>query len=98
MTGYQEALTDPSYRGQILVMTATQMGNYGVNDVDVESAVPQVAGFVIREASRLDSNYRSQSMLGPWLESHGHEFPPDLHQVRGVGHFLPVDLTKRQLT
>lgn len=71
MTGYQEALTDPSYRGQILVMTATQMGNYGVNDVDVESSVPQVAGFVIREASRLDSNYRSQSMLGPWLESHG---------------------------
>ena len=71
MTGYQEALTDPSYRGQILVMTATQMGNYGVNDLDVESSVPQVAGFVIREASRLDSNYRSQSMLGPWLESHG---------------------------
>jgi carbamoyl-phosphate synthase small subunit len=71
MTGYQEALTDPSYRGQILVMTATQIGNYGVNSVDVESATPQVAGFVVREASRLDSNYRSESMLGPWLAGYG---------------------------
>lgn len=71
MTGYQEALTDPSYRGQILVMTATQIGNYGVNSVDVESATPQVAGFIVREASRLDSNYRSESMLGPWLAGHG---------------------------
>jgi len=71
MTGYQEALTDPSYRGQILVMTATQIGNYGVNGSDVESSVPQVAGFIVREASRMDSNYRSESMLGPWLAGYG---------------------------
>jgi len=71
MTGYQEALTDPSYRGQILVMTATQIGNYGVNGSDVESSVPQVAGFIVREASRMASNYRSESMLGPWLAGHG---------------------------
>ncbi len=71
MTGYQEALTDPSYLGQILVMTAPQVGNYGVNSIDVESTRPQVAGFVIREASRLDSNFRSESMLGDWLSTHG---------------------------
>ena len=71
MTGYQEALTDPSYLGQILVMTAPQVGNYGVNSEDVESTRPQVAGFVIREESRLDSNFRSESMLGDWLTSHG---------------------------
>lgn len=71
MTGYQEALTDPSYLGQILVMTAPQVGNYGVNSDDVESTGPQVAGFVIREESRLDSNFRSESMLGDWLSSHG---------------------------
>lgn len=71
MTGYQEALTDPSYLGQILVMTATQVGNYGVNSDDVESTCPQVAGFVVREASRLDSNFRSESMLGDWLTTHG---------------------------
>lgn len=78
MTGYQEALTDPSYRGQILVMTATQMGNYGVNEIDVESAVPQVAGFVVRESSRMDSNYRSESMLAPWLARHGIPFLSDI--------------------
>ena len=71
MTGYQEALTDPSYLGQILVMTAPQVGNYGVNSDDVESTCPQVSGFVIREASRIDSNYRSESMLGDWLTTHG---------------------------
>ena len=71
MTGYQEALTDPSYLGQILVMTAPQIGNYGTNDDDVESVEPQVAGFVIREASRVDSNFRSVSMLGQWLTTHG---------------------------
>ena len=49
MTGYQEALTDPSYRGQILVMTAPHIGNYGVCEHDLESTGPQVAGFVVRE-------------------------------------------------
>jgi len=71
MTGYQEALTDPSYAGQILTMTATQVGNYGVNLEDVESAKPQVAGFVIRELSRIRSNHRSTADLSDWLAEHG---------------------------
>ncbi len=67
MCGYQEALTDPSYAGQILIMTAPMIGNYGVCKDDLESNRAQVAGFVVREASRTDSNYRSESGLGEWL-------------------------------
>ena len=59
MCGYQEALTDPSYSGQILIMTAPMIGNYGVCKDDLESERPQVAGFIVREASRTASNYRS---------------------------------------
>src|SRR4029079_4450257 len=51
MTGYQEILTDPSYRGQIVTMTYPQIGNYGVNDEDLESPKPHLAGFVVRELS-----------------------------------------------
>jgi len=71
MTGYQEALTDPSYAGQILVMTATQIGNYGICEEDLESARPQVAGFVVRELSRIDSNHRSHGSLCRWLAEGG---------------------------
>jgi carbamoyl-phosphate synthase small subunit len=71
MCGYQEALTDPSYAGQILVMTAPEIGNYGVNESDVESTTPQVAGFIVREVSRYVSNYRSSSDLGSWLAKSG---------------------------
>ena len=71
MCGYQEALTDPSYAGQILVMTAPEIGNYGVNESDVESNSPQVAGFIVREVSRYVSNYRSSSDLGSWLAKSG---------------------------
>ena len=53
MCGYQEALTDPSYAGQILIMTAPQVGNYGVNEEDFESESIQVAGFIIKECSRI---------------------------------------------
>ncbi len=67
MCGYQEALTDPSYAGQILIMTAPEIGNYGVNEEDVESSRPQVAGFVVKEASRIVSNYRADNNLGDWL-------------------------------
>ena len=74
MTGYQEALTDPSYAGQILTMTATQIGNYGVNREDVESGKPQVAGFVIRELSRIRSNHRSTADLSDWLAEHGYRY------------------------
>ncbi|HEX2473444.1 MAG TPA: glutamine-hydrolyzing carbamoyl-phosphate synthase small subunit [Lacipirellulaceae bacterium] len=63
MTGYQEILTDPSYRGQIVTMTYPQIGNYGVNAEDVESGRPQLAGFVVREHSRTQSNFRSEQSL-----------------------------------
>ncbi|MEX0936369.1 MAG: glutamine-hydrolyzing carbamoyl-phosphate synthase small subunit [Pirellulales bacterium] len=68
MTGYQEILTDPSYRGQIVTMTYPEIGNYGVNDEDLESARPHLAGFVVRENSRVHSNFRAQSSLRQYLE------------------------------
>lgn len=71
MTGYQEILTDPSYRGQIVTMTYTEIGNYGVNDEDVESAHPHLAGFIVRENSRLWSNFRAQGSLNEYLQRHG---------------------------
>ncbi len=67
MTGYQEILTDPSYRGQIVTMTYTQIGNYGTNRADLESARPQVAGFIVREESRIRSNFRSDDSFGNYL-------------------------------
>ncbi len=71
MTGYQEVLTDPSYRGQIVAMTYPLVGNYGINVLDVESEAPQVRGFVIEELSPLASNWRSQGNLQDFLLSHG---------------------------
>jgi carbamoyl-phosphate synthase small subunit len=71
MTGYQEILTDPSYRGQILCMTAPQIGNYGVNRHDVESGGLQMAGFVVREASRVASNFAATGSLGDYLAAAG---------------------------
>ncbi len=71
MCGYQEALTDPSYAGQILTMTAPMVGNYGVSPDDVESGRPQVAGFVVRELARRYSNHRAQRDLSSWLEQSG---------------------------
>lgn len=71
MCGYQEALTDPSYTGQILVMTASQIGNYGVNEDDVESVRVQVSGFVVRELSRLFSNFRATGDLSSYLAAAG---------------------------
>jgi len=71
MTGYQEILTDPSYRGQILTMTAPQIGNYGVNRTDVESGRLQMAGFVVRDASRIASNFTATGTLGDYLAAAG---------------------------
>jgi carbamoyl-phosphate synthase small subunit len=71
MTGYQEVFTDPSYRGQIVVMTAPMIGNYGINAEDPESASPQVAGVVLRELSRSYSNWRASGDLGSWLAAGG---------------------------
>jgi carbamoyl-phosphate synthase small subunit len=71
MTGYQEILTDPSYRGQIVTMTYPEIGNCGVNHEDVESQKPQLAGFIVRENSRIVSNFRSQGSLHDYLAQHG---------------------------
>jgi carbamoyl-phosphate synthase small subunit len=68
MTGYQEVLTDPSYRGQIVTMTYTQIGNYGVNPLDFESERPHVRGFVIEELCAVPSNWRSTQDLSSWLK------------------------------
>jgi carbamoyl-phosphate synthase small subunit len=71
MTGYQEILTDPSYKGQIVTMTYPLIGNYGVNDQDVESWRAHCAGFVIRELSPIVSNWRADHSLAQYLEKYG---------------------------
>jgi carbamoyl-phosphate synthase small subunit len=78
MTGYQEVLTDPSYAGQIVVMTYPHIGNYGVNATDVESRRPFVAGFVVRDNARRVSNYRAEGDLDGYLREH------DLPGIEGL--------------
>ena len=68
MTGYQEVLTDPSYRGQIVAMTYPLIGNYGTNSFDQESRSPQVRGFIIEELSEIPSNWRSEMPLDEYLK------------------------------
>ena len=70
MTGYQEIMTDPSYKGQIVTMTYPLIGNYGVNDEDVESKGPKVEGFIAREFSRVTSNYRATGDLHSYFTKH----------------------------
>jgi carbamoyl-phosphate synthase small subunit len=71
LTGYQEVLTDPSYKGQIVAMTYPLIGNYGLNEADLESIRPQVEGFIVKEASKRASNWRAQVGLDEWLQQHG---------------------------
>jgi carbamoyl-phosphate synthase small subunit len=71
MTGYQEILTDPSYRGQIVTMTYPEIGNYGVNGEDVESHKPHLAGFIVRQRSRRASNFRADEELDHYLQRYG---------------------------
>lgn len=71
LTGYQETFTDPSYLGQIVVMTAPMIGNYGINEEDMESAQPQVSGVIVRELSRYSSNWRATRTLDDWLGASG---------------------------
>jgi carbamoyl-phosphate synthase small subunit len=71
MTGYQEILTDPSYAGEIVTMTYPQIGNYGINLEDVESARPHLAGFIVREACDYPSNWRSKMSLDAYLKENG---------------------------
>ena len=78
MTGYQEVLTDPSYKGQIVTMTYPLIGNYGCNEADVESIGPQVEGFVVREYSAYYSNWRSKWSLDSYLADH------DIIGIQGI--------------
>ena len=71
LTGYQEILTDPSYRGQIVTMTYTMIGNYGITSDDAESLAVQASGFVVRELTRVPSNFRSQRDLDTYLKASG---------------------------
>ncbi len=70
MTGYQEVLTDPSYKGQIVTMTYPLIGNYGINSEDMESNKPHLSGFIVREASRIVSNFRAEMSLNDFLIKH----------------------------
>ena len=68
MTGYQEILTDPSYSGQIINMTYPHIGNYGINDDDIESNKIQCSGFIVKQASEFPSNFRSTSTINNYLK------------------------------
>jgi len=89
MTGYQEVLTDPSYRGQIVAMTYPLIGNYGVNPTDAESRSIWLEGFVVRELSRITSNWRSEMDVDAYLKAHG---------VVGIEGVDTRELTKRLRT
>jgi carbamoyl-phosphate synthase small subunit len=71
LTGYQEVLTDPSYKGQIVTMTYPLIGNYGINDEDCESFKPFVEGFIVKECSRIVSNWRAKESLENYLKRYG---------------------------
>src|SRR5688572_20604720 len=71
MTGYQEILTDPSYRGQGVLFTVSHLGNVGINMEDYEATVPQVSAMLIRALSPLVSNWRASTDLSSWLVEHG---------------------------
>jgi carbamoyl-phosphate synthase small subunit len=90
MTGYQEILTDPSYHGQIVTMTYPQIGNYGVNAEDLESARPWVRGFVIRQLSSIVSNHRASGDLADYLEQY------DIPGIEGIDTRALVRITRIQ--
>lgn len=86
MTGYQEILTDPSYKGQIVTMTYPHIGNYGINSEDIESFKPHVSGFIVKELSRYTSNWRSQKTLDSYLNE---------NNIAGIEGIDTRALTKR---
>lgn len=94
MTGYQEVFTDPSYRGQIVVMTAPQIGNYGINSEDPESSAPQVAGVVVRELSGSYSNWRATGGLGNWLAAAQVPIIQDVDTRRLTRHLRSVGVMR----
>jgi len=100
MTGYQEILTDPSYRGQIVTMTYPQIGNYGVCDEDLESPKPHLSGFIVKELSGRVSNFRAQGDLSSYLKKHnilgieGIDTRALVRRIRTVGAMKGVLSTK----
>jgi carbamoyl-phosphate synthase small subunit len=90
MTGYQEIITDPSYFGQIVTMTAVQIGNYGTNAADAEASGPRCSGLVVREISPIASNWRSELPLDQYLRNHGVPGISDI-DTRAVTKRLRVD-------
>jgi carbamoyl-phosphate synthase small subunit len=94
MSGYQEVFTDPSYKGQIVVMTAPMIGNYGVNDVDPESTGAQVAGVIVRELSNHYSNWRADGGLPEWLAQAGVPVLEDVDTRRLTRHLRTVGVMR----
>jgi len=94
MSGYQETFTDPSYKGQIVVMTAPMMGNYGVNSEDPESERPHVAGVIVRELSRTHSNWRAEQGLGEWLIANDVPVLSELDTRRLTRHLRTVGVLR----
>jgi carbamoyl-phosphate synthase small subunit len=94
MTGYQEVFTDPSYKGQIVVMTAPQIGNYGINAEDPESGAPQVAGVVVRELSMHFSNWRASGDLLSWLTAAQVPILEDVDTRRLTRHLRSVGVMR----
>lgn len=97
MTGYQEILTDPSYAGQVVVMTAPHQGNYGVTEADAQRPVPAAAGLVVRSMSRRHSNWRAEGSLAAWLQDKGLVALADIDTRRLTRHIrthgaMPVAL------
>jgi carbamoyl-phosphate synthase small subunit len=94
MTGYQEVFTDPSYQGQIVVMTAPMIGNYGVNAEDPESARPQVSAVIMRELSESYSNWRAERDLAGWLGDSGIPILEDVDTRRLTRHLRTVGVLR----
>jgi carbamoyl-phosphate synthase small subunit len=90
MTGYQEIVTDPSYFGQIVTLTAPMIGNYGVNDEDTEASAPRASGLVVRELSPIVSNWRANSSLDAYLKKYGIPGISDV-DTRAITKKLRVD-------
>jgi carbamoyl-phosphate synthase small subunit len=106
MTGYQEILTDPSYAGQVVVMTSSHIGNYGVSDLDEQSSRPAVSGLVVRSMSRRASSWRSQGTIGDYLRRHNVVAMADVDTRRLTRHIrdqgampvaIGVDVDEREL-
>jgi carbamoyl-phosphate synthase small subunit len=106
MTGYQEIATDPSYAGQVVVMTAPHIGNYGTSRHDDQAPGPQCTGFVVRSMSRLDSSWRSEGSFAGWLRKHGIVALADIDTRRLTRHIrdhgamaaaVGVDVTDAEL-